>query len=118
MTSDYAAHVRAWAAELREGSQRTWAEFLDRPGGFDAGFEAHSVRASTNLDTVPTAAQLEVVRRLPKDVPQLAELADLVLATPASWRGAIDVPLPWHEVPAFGTPPVAPESLHPDELLR
>lgn len=107
MTADYAASVRAWAAELRGGSTRTWAEFLEEP----------SV-GSVRLDPLPSAAQLEVVRRLPKDVPDLAGLADLVLATPAAWRGRIDVPLPWHEPPAFGSPPVAPDSLHPDELLR
>lgn len=112
MTPEYAAHVHAWAAELREGSQRTWAEFLDSPG---AGLDQ---RAADAASIIPSAPQLEVVRRLPKDLPQRDRLADLVLSTPAAWRGAIDVPLPWHEAPAFGAPPVAPERLHPDELLR
>lgn len=107
MTADYATCVRAWAAELRGGSTRTWAEFLEEP-----------TDGSLGLDPLPSAAQLEVVRRLPKDVPDVAGLADLVLATPAAWRGRIDVPLPWHAPRAFGSPPVAPETLHPDELLR
>lgn len=105
MTPEYAAQVRAWAAELREGSVRTWDEFLESP-----------TSGSVALDPLPTAAQLEVVRRLPQQ--DRAGLADLVLATPAAWRGAIDVPLPWHEPRSYGAPAVAPEALHPDELLR
>lgn len=107
MTADYSTCVRAWAAELRDGSTRTWAQFLEEPSHGDLA-----------LDPLPSAAQLEVVRRLPRDAAHFAGLADLVLATPAAWRGRIDVPLPWHEPPAFGSPPVAPETLPADELLR
>lgn len=107
MTATYDAAVRAWAAELRGGSRRTWREFLSSPS-----------EGAVLQDPLPTAAQLEVVRRLPHDVGDFAGLADLVLATPASWRGRIDVPLPWDEAPRFGTPPVDPSVLHPDELLR
>lgn len=121
MSGEYADRVRAWAGELRAGSTQTWTEFLDEssPGGV----------VSTADGPLPGAAQLEVVRRL-DDLPEFERLADLVLGTSGPGRGLIDVPLPWPGVSAptteegstsgepIGTPPLAPEKLPAEELLR
>lgn len=116
---EYADHVRAWADELRAGSTATWAEFVAAPR---AG-------APPSADgPLPTAAQLELARRLAAapalaDLPDRAGLADLVLSTPGVGRGLVDTPLPWRRDTAsstgsVGSPPVPPEELPADELLR
>ncbi len=117
---EYADRVRAWAAELRAGSTATWAEFVAAP----------RVGAPAALaGPVPTAAQLELVRRLAatadsEDLPDRAGLADLVLTTPGVGRGLVDTPLPWRSVSPdatrgqVGSPPVPPEELPAEELLR
>ncbi len=118
MTRDvYADQVRAWAGQLRAGSAQTWGEFLADHGT--------SVQLGPPIDDgpLPTAAQLELVRRLPGSpdlagLPDRAALADLVLTTAGVGRGLVDTPLPWSEESATGTPPVAPEALPADELLR
>jgi hypothetical protein len=109
----YAERVRAWAADLRAGSTQTWAEFRDG---------APVPTTESTAAPLPGAAQLELVRRLAAtsgDVPHFGELADLVLTTTGPGRGLVDVPLPWHGPPPMtGTPPVEPDALPPDELVR
>jgi hypothetical protein len=109
----YADRVRAWAGELRTGSSRTWQEFLDGPVG-QAGPLAPD-------GPLPGAAQLELVRRLAaEDGPpaRFAELADLVLETAGPGRGLVDAPLPWPAARPVGTPPVEPDALPAEEVLR
>lgn len=122
MTDDerYAEHVRAWAAELRAGSTVSWSDFLDSTGS--------AVPATPAIGSLPGAAQLELVRRLAgeeegADLSDFGGLADLVLSTPGPGRGLVDVPLPWRGREAeggatVGTPPVPPEELPAEELLR
>jgi hypothetical protein len=111
--SAYAERVRAWAGQLRGGSPQTWAEFLASPD---------TVAEPLDHDgPLPGAAQLELVRRLAArydDLPRFTELADLVLATAGPGRGLVDVPLPWPAARRVGTPPLEPEQLPSDELLR
>ncbi|HEX2894950.1 MAG TPA: hypothetical protein VHO29_13210 [Marmoricola sp.] len=111
----YAERVRAWAAELRSGSTVTWADF--------AG--SSSAPAPGAAGPLPGAAQLELVRRLAgcedlAGLPDFGGLADLVLGTAGPGRGLVDVPLPWGDQAdaAIGTPPVAPDELPAEELLR
>jgi hypothetical protein len=119
-SDEYTARVRAWAARLRAGSTQTWTEFLDSG--------AAAPGSTSDTDALPGAAQLELVRRL-AGLPDLRaagdfdELADLVMTTAGPGRGLVDVPLPWptrdHEQSAaVGTPPVAPEELPAEEVLR
>lgn len=113
---EYADRVRAWAGALRGGSTQTWRDHLAEPGPVVAGTRG----------PVPGAAQLEVVRRLSAahtdDLPDFAALADLVLSTTGPGRGLVDVPLPWPasspSEPTVGTPPVEPEDLPTEELIR
>ena len=113
----YDATVRAWAGELRAGSTQTWSAYLDGASGSSAVDSADS-------GPLPGAAQLELVRRLAgcADLvsgPDFTGLADLVLDTAGPGRGLLDVPLPWPGAgPDVGTPPVAPEELPAEELLR
>lgn len=117
--ADYADRVRAWAGALRSGSTQTWAEFRD------ATREPPTAASGRPcLGPLPGAAQLELVRRLstaggPAGLPDFAGLADLVLATTGPGRGLLDVPLPWRgTTPTTGTPPVEPDALPPEELVR
>jgi len=116
MTGDeYADRVRSWAAQLRAGSTQTWGEFLDEPASSSAPPVAGG--------PLPTAAQLELIRRLAgcadlAGLPDRAGLADLVLTTAGVGRGLVDTPLPWGEQAVTGSPAVAPEELPADELLR
>lgn len=103
--SEHDARVRAWAAELRAGSTQRWAEF--RGTGSPIAGDGPA----------PGGAQLEVVRRLDKDIPAFDRLADLVLGTAGPGRGRVDVPLPGGPT-GFGFPPVEPDELPADELLR
>jgi hypothetical protein len=110
--TEYADRVRAWAGQLRNGSNQTWAEFLAAP--IPAG--------PPGPEAVPGAAQLELVRRLTTiDPPGFERLADLVFSTAGPGRGLVDVPLPWpgtDDPDRLGTPPVAPELLPAEELIR
>jgi len=118
-SDEYADRVRAWAAHLRAGSTQTWTEFLDEAADASTG-------AAAGDGPLPGAAQLELVRRLAgrPDGPtgaDFARLADLVLGTAGPGRGLVDVPLPWPGRPDdghIGTPPVAPEELPAEEVLR
>lgn len=108
----YAGRVRAWADHLRDGSRQTWTEFLGTPAA------PADDRGGAPL---PGAAQLELVRRLAgadADLPRFADLADLVLTTAGPGRGLVDTPLPWPSSRAVGTPPVEPDRLPAEELLR
>ena len=110
--AEYAGRVRAWAGQLRAGSSQTWAEFLDTPAG--------SVGQGDG-GPLPGAAQLELVRRLAAHqpgLPRFAELAELVLGTTGPGRGLVDTPLPWPAARTVGTPPVEPERLPAEEVLR
>lgn len=125
--TEYADRVRAWAGELRAGSTRTWTEFLDDPS---ATGPARTSPADTT-EPLPGVAQLELVRRLAAEaqgLPEFSRLADLVLGTAGPGRGLVDVPLPWpgdtsaegedDGTARIGTPPVAPEEMPADEILR
>lgn len=120
MTADYADQVLAWADELRAGSTRTWSDFRAGVAGSDSGPDSGVTAVAADGTPLPTAAQLEVVRRLAGrvEVPDFAGLADLVLTTPGPGRGRLDPPLAWPAAPAYGSPPVEPERLSADELLR
>jgi hypothetical protein len=118
-TAEYADRVRAWAGQLRSGSTQTWSDFLDHPATDAAPIDEAA--------PLPGVAQLELVRRLADrlgvdDRPHFTGLADLVLGTPGPGRGLVDAPLPWsHDTAAatpIGTPPVAPDELPADEVLR
>ena len=73
------------------------------------------------LQPLPDAVHLELVRRINlrgltgSGTPRLA---DLVLSTSAPGRGLVDVPLPWSTPPRFGSPPIAPEQVPDEELIR
>jgi hypothetical protein len=121
---EYADRLRAWADRLRAGSTQTWTEVLDSGDTTGPGRGGPGRGGSTAL---PGAAQLELVRRLAgradlKAAPDFGRLADLVLTTAGPGRGLVDVPLPWpardHEDTLVGTPPVAPEELPAEEVLR
>jgi hypothetical protein len=107
----YAGTVRAWAAHLIEGGSTPWSEWTgtDHPAVPGAG-------------ELPSAPQLEVVRRLAdRQIPQFPRLAELILATAGPGRGLIDVPLTWpvaEDAPRFGAPPMDPGKVPADELLR
>jgi hypothetical protein len=121
--AEYADRVRAWAGLLRAGSTQTWSAFLGGPAA-EAG-------ATDSGSLLPGAAQLELVRRLAAgsgdgdELPDFAGLADLVLTTAGPGRGLVDVPLPWPGASTgstsevlIGTPPVEPDRLPADEILR
>lgn len=109
----YAERVRAWAGQLRTGSTQTWREFLAGPDVPGAPLDGDG--------PLPGAAQLELVRRLAEraeDLPGFVGLADLVIATAGPGRGLVDAPLPWSAVRSVGTPPVQPDELPAEEILR
>src|SRR5215208_5318111 len=111
--TEYADRVRAWATQLRGGSTQTWTEFLATP--------AAPSETTHRDDPLPGVAQLELVRRLaPAGLPEFDQLADLILSTAGPGRGLLDAPLPWPRGTdtTIGTPPVAPEDVAADELLR
>jgi hypothetical protein len=119
VAAEYADRVRAWAGQLRTGSTQTWGDFLDDPATDAAPIDT--------AGPLPGVAQLELVRRLATRADLTADpagfgaLADLVLGTPAAGRGLVDAPLPWpgpSSVVPIGTPPVAPDALPADEVLR
>jgi hypothetical protein len=117
--TEYADRVRTWARALRGGSTQTWRECLAESA------PAADVPADNATGPLPGAAQLELVRRLSAsdasgDLPDFGALVDLVLSTTGPGRGLVDVPLPWPgSGPAsVGTPPIEPEAIPADELIR
>ena len=105
----YARAVAGWAEHLRGGGTTTWAAWReDVPGPLAAPRQV-----------LPSATHLELVRRINERAgAPVPGLADLVLATGAPGRGRVDVPLPWPEPHRFGTPPIEPEPLPDEELVR
>ncbi len=114
MTTTYADAVGSWAAHLRAGGTTTWQSWRDEqlPHG--------AAEPSRDLHPLPSSTHLELVRRLNLRAGGQAVpgLADVVLATPTPGRGRVDVPLPWSEPVRFGHPPIAPEALPDEELVR
>jgi hypothetical protein len=99
-----------WLAHLRSGGTTTWSAYRE------TGARATPDRGAPPHD----AAHLELLRRLNELTGGTDPgLQDLVLATPAPGRGALDTPLPWPgEERRFGTPPLEPERLPDEELVR
>jgi hypothetical protein len=118
--SSYADAVAAWSTHLREGGTTTWA-------AWSAGEPTPVESGAGPSRPVPDSCHLELVRRLNErtgeplpELVDLVDLVDLVLATPSPGRGRVDVPLPWPgaDPPAFGNPPIDPQALPEDELVR
>lgn len=112
MAQTYDEAVSAWARHLRSGGTTTWRTWTAQP----PTAEARGV-----LAPLPDAVHLELVRRInlaAVDAGDTGRLADLVLATPAHGRGRVEVPLPWPERPAYGDPPIDPDDVPDQELLR
>jgi hypothetical protein len=115
LSEGYADAVAAWTAHLRDGGTTTWSTWCsaDRPAG--------SPHPAQPRRPVPDTAHLELVRRLNERAGEpLPGLVDLVLATASPGRGRVDVPLPWPgaDRPVFGNPPIDPQSLPEEELVR
>jgi hypothetical protein len=116
MNGDYADVVAGWSAHLRGGGTTTWSRWREAGGAVPVGAGASGQRSFA-----PDAVHLELVRRLNARAGEpVPELTDLVLATPSPGRGRVDVPLPWAGVdqPAFGSPPIDPQALPAQELVR
>jgi hypothetical protein len=115
----YDVAVRGWAAALRAGSTTTWSQYRD--GAVVAGT---GTITTTATGVLPGAAQLEVLRRLAllhrdAPLPDFELLADRVLASAGRGRGMVDPPLSWPAAaPRFGPPPVEPEAIPANELVR
>lgn len=111
----YEQAVGAWAAHLRAGGTTDWSAWCNTPT------DLAEPRPEQELHPLPDAVHLELVRRinLAADGEDVRGLADRVLATAAPGRGLIDVPLPWPAtLRRFGTPPMHPDQLPEEELVR
>jgi len=111
----YEQAVGAWAAHLRAGGTTDWSVWCDTPTDLAEHRPGHELRP------LPDAVHLELVRRinLAADGEDVRGLADRVLVTASPGRGLIDVPLPWPGTPRrFGTPPMHPDQLPEEELIR
>ena len=108
--------AHGWVAHLRDGGTTPW---LAWSGEADP---------ATN-GRLPGAQQLELLRQLnvasgSSALPrgghdrERTRLADRVLATPAAGRGKGYLPLLGLPHPGFGSAPVDPSTIGPDELLR
>jgi hypothetical protein len=108
----FEAAAWSWVEHLRSGGTTTWREWRG---------QRHPAAASPAAP-LPSAAQLEVVRRLAEQAvgeETITRLADLVTSTPVGGRGLVDVPLPWPTAPSTGAAPATePEDLPARELLR
>jgi hypothetical protein len=113
----YAEAVEGWTAHLRAGGTTPWSAWRQesRPPS--------PVEHSRDLP-LPSATHLELVRRINQEAggEPVPGLVDLVLTTAAPGRGRVDVPLSWpaagQDSPRFGTPPVEPDQVPGDELVR
>lgn len=97
-----------WVAHLRAGGTTPWAEWADE-GPAEAGVR------------LPGAEQLELLRRLNRDVTTTPApgLVRRILTTSAPGRGRRGLPLPGDgPAPAYGVAPVDPGELTAEELLR
>lgn len=104
----YSQAISSWAEHLRAGGTTPWSAWTsdtEQPGAAEPGN--------------PSATHLEVARRINRIAgrPQVA-LVDLVLAVAPTGRGLVDPPLAWGEPSRFGSPPVHPDALSSEELLR
>jgi hypothetical protein len=110
----YAEAVEGWAAHLRQGGTTEWSTWRRQES---------PPQPITVRHPLPSATHLELVRRINQVAGGTAVpgLVDLVLTTPAPGRGRVDVPLTWPEGPdgpRFGTPPLEPDEVPADELVR
>ena len=110
----YAEAVEGWAAHLREGGTTTWSAWRHQ--------ESRPPPVVLRRP-LPSATHLELVRRINQvgGGAAVPGLVDLVLTTPAPGRGRVDVPLSWPDgpdAPRFGTPPLEPDEVPGDELVR
>jgi hypothetical protein len=106
--TDGEARAWGWVAHLRAGGTTPWARWED-----SAGSERHAGRY------LPGAQQLELLRRLNLHGRPSPDLAERVIATSAPGRGQPDLGLVGALPESrFGTPPVDPVDLPPDELVR
>lgn len=111
----------AWVAHLRAGGSTPWNKWV---------LSDPVLTERTTNAPVPGAAKLETVRRLAEVAAEEApagldftKLAYLVLDRSAPGRGMAEQPLSWGEdAPSsgssFGAPPVDPEQLPTEELVR
>lgn len=120
----YRDRVWGWAQHLRAGGELTWDDYAatqahTTPNG-GRGAEAGPVGepVTGELRALPTAPQLELLRRLDASLPAFGELADRVLATSGAGRGLVDALPPAPDAPYVGTQLPPPEALPAAELLR
>jgi hypothetical protein len=113
--SSYPAAVAGWSGHLREGGTTSWLDW--RSHARSDPLPAAPVRDHP----LPDAVHLELVRRINQRSGRAERgLADLVLGTASPGRGRVDVPLPWaaEDRPRFGHPPIDPDALPTEELVR
>ena len=113
----------SWVAHLLAGGTTTWAAWVQQPT-----WREGSLEPVPGLESLPGAAQLELLRLLVEDAgaPLDHDLAMRVLTRPAPGRGAVDLPLGWPgagQVTADGfhhrsSPPTDPGSLDVEEVVR
>jgi hypothetical protein len=113
----------SWVSHLLHGGTTTWAAWVE-----DAAARADDVERPAGLQSLPGAAQLELLRLLVETAggPLDPDLALRVLRRPAPGRGAVDLPLGWPgegQVTADGfhhrsAPPTDPGSIDTQEVLR
>lgn len=102
------ARAWGWVAHLRTGGTTPWAQWQEP-----------APPAEQSGRYLPGAQQLELLRRLNLVGPPPAELADRVLTASAPGRGLPDLGLEGVLPPStFGSPPVDPADLAPEELVR
>jgi hypothetical protein len=102
------ARAWGWVAHLRTGGTTPWARW-----------EEHAPPAEQSGRYLPGAQQLELLRRLNAVGPPQAGLAGRVLTASAPGRGLPDLALEGVLPPSgFGSPPVDPAALAPEELVR
>jgi hypothetical protein len=102
------ARAWGWIAHLRSGGATPWSQWREpAPPAEQAG------------RSLPGAQQLELLRRLNALGPTPGGLADRVLTASAPGRGLPDLGLAGVLPPSsFGSPPVDPSDLAPEELTR
>jgi hypothetical protein len=102
------ARAWGWVAHLRTGGTTPWARW-----------EEPAPPAEQSGRYLPGAQQLELLRRLNAMGPLPSGLAGRVLTASAPGRGLPDLALEGVLPPSgFGSPPVDPAALAPEELVR
>jgi hypothetical protein len=124
--------ARTWVEHLRAGGSTPWLTWLQSSNRHEFGAEpAKNQRrpgeesGPGRYDTLPGAAQLELVRRLAERAdpgPAFTALADRALARSGPGRGRSERPLirpdDAERATATGVPPADPAELAADELIR